>query len=130
VFLNLDGLGFGPPHYLLAEVPVVGLPRRFDGRMLALAETVAGRLGEPATGIALPGPTDGLALLSRGFRGLTVVGCQATGRLPFWHQPGDTPDHVDFRHAQEGVEFAWLLLRAMAEDLRGRNAADANGGAE
>ena len=116
--LNLDGLGFGPPHYLLAEVPVVGLPSRFDRRMLALAETVAGRLENPATGIALPGPTDGLAFLTRGFRGLTVVGCQPTGRLPFWHQPGDTPDHVDFPNAEAGVEFAWRLLRAMAEQLR------------
>ena len=121
MFLNLDGLGFGAPHYLLAEVPVVGLPRRYDRRMLALAGTVAGRLENPAKGIALPGPTDGLALLTRGFRGLTVVGCQPTGRLPFWHQPGDTPDHVDFGHAQDGLEFAWLLLRAMAENLQGSN---------
>jgi hypothetical protein len=118
-FLNLDGLGFGPPHYLLAEVPVVGLPRRYDRRMLALAETVAGRLEKSAKGIALPGPTDGLALLTRGFRGLTVVGCQPTGRLPFWHQPGDTPDHVDFGNARDGLEFAWLLLRTMAENLPG-----------
>ena len=117
-FLNLDGLGFGPPHYLLAEVPIVGLPRRHDRRMLALAKTVASLTEKPVRGIALPGPTDGLALLTRGFRGLTVVGCQPNGRLPFWHQPGDTPDHVDFDHAQNGLEFAWLLLRAMAEDTR------------
>ena len=117
-FLNLDGLGFGPPHYLLAEVPVVGLPRRYDRRMLALATAVAGGLEKPARGIALPGPTDGLAFLTRGFHGLTVVGCQPNGRLPFWHQPGDTPEHVDFASAQDGLEFAWSLLRAMAEDLR------------
>jgi len=119
-FLNLDGLGFGPPHYLVAEVPVVGLPRRYDRRMLALAEIVAGRLEKSPKGIALPGPTDGLALLTGGFRGVTIVGCQPTGRLPYWHQPGDTPDHVDFHNAQDGLEFAWLLLRTMAENLRGR----------
>src|SRR6185312_15070293 len=64
-FLNLDGLGFGPPHYLLAEVPVVGWPRGYDGRLLALAGAVAGGLENRVTGIALPGPTDGLALLAR-----------------------------------------------------------------
>lgn len=118
VFLNLDGLGFGPPHYLQAEVPIVGLPRRYDRRLLALADVVAAGVEKPPVGIALPGPTDGLAFLAKGFRGLTVVGCQPNGRLPFWHQPGDTPEHVDFPHAQEGLEFAWLLLRAMAEDLQ------------
>lgn len=119
-FLNLDGLGFGPPHYLLAEVPIVGLPRGYDRRMLALAASVARRLKEPAKGIALPGPTDGQAFLAKGFHGLTVVGCLPTGRLPFWHQMGDTADHVDFDSAHKGLEFAWLVLRAMAENLQDR----------
>lgn len=111
-FLNVDGVGFGPPRFLGVEVPMAGWPVRYPAEKVALAAAAAAAGGWADAGPhAMPGPTDGLAFLSRGVAGVTVVGFRGRGSLPHYHQPSDTADHTDLDAAWAGTEFAWAVLR-------------------
>lgn len=115
VFLNIDGIGFGPPRFLGAEVPVAGLPIKSPQEIVDVCRQVAAERGLVDAGPhALPGPTDGLAFLARGVPGTTVVGFRAGGILPHYHTMQDTSANMDFQAAREGVEFAWALLSQFA----------------
>lgn len=115
VFLNIDGIGFGPPRFLGAEVPVAGLPIKSPQAIVGVCREVAAERGLAYAGPhALPGPTDGLAFLARGIAGATIVGFRAGGVLPHYHTMHDTSANMDFQAAREGVEFAWAVLSRFA----------------
>jgi Peptidase family M28 len=120
VFLNLDGLGFGPPYLLGCGIPFAGLPVRYPPGLVAQCRKAAAEGGyelpEPLT---VPGFTDGLALLARGLSGVTLVGCQPDGRLPHWHLPTDDAARMDFDAAWAGVESACLVMRRLAREMQG-----------
>lgn len=114
--INVDGIGFGPPRLLGAEVPAVGIPLRAPARLLKACAAVAAELGLSDVGPhALPGPTDGLAFLARGLAAVTVVGFAEGQRLPFYHTMADTTAHVDFDAASLGAKYVkaivWQLAR-------------------
>jgi hypothetical protein len=114
-FLNIDGIGFGPPRVLGAEVPAAGLPVRADPQILELCRQIAQEMGLTDVGPhALPGPTDGLAFLARGMRGVTIVGFKAGGVLPNYHTFRDTSENMDWTSARAGLEFARQVCRGMA----------------
>lgn len=116
LFLNLDGLGFGPPRFLSAELPVAGLPVPYPTDLVHLCRRTAHEQGLVDAGPhTVYGPTDGLAFLIRGIPGITVIGFRNRGHLPNYHQVTDTPDRVDFEAAWCGIEFASALLRHLAE---------------
>ncbi len=111
VFLNLDGLGFGPPRFLGWEIPIVGWPAPYPRSLLNTAARVASEQSLACAGPhALPGPTDGLAFLARGVPGITVVGFREGYILPNYHEMQDTSDSMDFDAAWAGVEFARALM--------------------
>lgn len=112
VFMNVDGVGFGPPKYLVCEVPVVGLHTvPYSSWMIESCKQVAqGPDGVEALPQVMPGPTDGLALLVRGLPGITIIGCQEDCYLPNYHQLTDTSEKMDFDSAWAGTEFTWRLI--------------------
>jgi hypothetical protein len=115
LFLNIDAIGFGPPRFLGAEVPAAGPPLRFDPEMVALCAAAAAEAGRIDAGPhAIPGPSDGLAFLARGIRGVTIVGFRDGGVLPHYHTFQDTSQNMDFAAARAGVEFAQSICRKMA----------------
>lgn len=114
-FLNLDGIAFGPCRYLVHETPGCGLPIRFEEPFLAVAEAVTTQHRCVAARVnALPGPTDGFALLARGVQGITIVGCQDGGALPYYHTPQDVPENIDRATTWKNVGIAWDILRALS----------------
>jgi len=114
-FLNLDGLGFGPPRVLGREIPLVGLPKSYPPRILAMCTRFAAERGLLDVGpYTVAGFTDGLAFLVRGVPGLTVVGVHDDGRLPHWHRRTDDLHRMDFDAAWLGVEFASGLMQKLA----------------
>ena len=115
VFLNIDSIGFGPPRFLGAEVPVAGLPIKTPNDIIATCRQAAAERGLTHGGPhALPGPTDGLAFLARRIAGATIVGFHEGGVLPHYHTMKDTFANMDFQAAREGVEFGWAVLSRFA----------------
>lgn len=107
VFLNLDSMAFGPPRFLGAEVPALGLPLRSDAQLIELCIHVAKELDLHDAGPhALPGPTDAFAFLTRGMRGISIVSFQPGGVLPRYHTLADTVSNMDCAAAHASVEFA------------------------
>lgn len=116
VFVNIDCIGMGPTRFLGWEVPVVGHPVPYPPELTAIAKSVATEQGLTNPGPhSVPGPTDGLALLSRGLPGITVVGFQDRGHFPNYHRMSDSADAVDYESACRGVKFAWALLRRLSQ---------------
>ncbi|HEY2588050.1 MAG TPA: M20/M25/M40 family metallo-hydrolase [Tepidisphaeraceae bacterium] len=114
-FLNIDGIGFGPPRFLGAEVPAAGLPTRAPQWIVDICRQVAlGQNLADAGPHALPGPTDGLAFLARRIPGITIVGFRDGGVLPHYHTMQDTSANVDFEAAAAGVEFTGAVLGKLA----------------
>jgi hypothetical protein len=115
VFLNIDGVGMGPPRFLGAEVPAAGLPLRAPDWVLEQCAAVAAEQGLSDAGPhALPGPTDTLAFLARGLPGVTIVGFRNGYVLPHYHTMQDTSTNMDFDEALAGVRFAQAVLWRLA----------------
>jgi hypothetical protein len=65
---------------------------------------------------------------ARGVLGVTVIGSRADGQLPYWHQPTDDAERVDFEAAWWGVEFAQRLMpRLGKEGLREPHGSELHG---
>jgi hypothetical protein len=128
-FLNLDGLGFGPPRYFGWEIPVVGPPVPYPKDLLETAGQVAQEQGlENAGPRSLPGPMDGLAFLERGVPGIALAGFREGGELPHYHEMSDTSANMDFDAAWAGTTFAWGILRRWRREFDGDSADDAANG--
>ena len=110
-FINLDCVGVKPIRYFSQESPVIGPSVPYPKGLVARAQAVASTLASKPQPISLPGPTDGLAFLARGFSGITILGLTADGRMPNYHQMTDVPEHVDHAAIGEAVEFAWEFMR-------------------
>ncbi|HXE53847.1 MAG TPA: M20/M25/M40 family metallo-hydrolase [Tepidisphaeraceae bacterium] len=114
VYLNIDGIGFGPPRFLGTEVPIVGLPIASRAFIVDLCNQAAGELGLTDAGPHAIPTTDGLAFLERGVPGVTIVGFQGDGVLPHYHTMQDTLANMDLAAAAAGVEFARAVLLRLA----------------
>jgi hypothetical protein len=116
VFLNIDGIGMGPPRVLGTEVPVAGLPLRADPAVVKVALDVAREMDLRDAGPHILPTTDGVAFLARRIRGVTIVGFQDGGILPNYHTMNDTADNMDWPSARRGLEFANRVCRRLATD--------------
>jgi hypothetical protein len=118
LFLNFDNLGVGDPRFFGAEIPLFGPPAHFPPAMIEIAREAAADLGLLDPGPhTMPGPTDGIAFLVRGLRGMTIVSFRTHGYMPWYHLPGDTADHVDFVAAWQAVELGWLCMERMIAEF-------------
>jgi hypothetical protein len=115
VFLNLDNLGFGPPRFFASEVPLCGWPVAYSPEMIAAATAAAKDIGlEDAGPHSLPGPTDALALLTRGMQGMSIVSFRKWGFMPTYHRLLDTTENLDFDAAWMAILFGEALLQRIA----------------
>jgi hypothetical protein len=115
--LNLDGLGFGPPRFLGKEVPALGLPLHAPAPVITACSEVAGELGLIDAGPhALPGPTDGVAFLSRGIQCITIVGFSDGQRLSNYHTMSDAASNADFAAVCLGTRFAMTVAWKLAKE--------------
>ncbi|MCE9555356.1 MAG: M28 family peptidase, partial [Planctomycetes bacterium] len=114
-FLNLDTLGYGAPHCITTGCTLSGPQYRYPRDLLRRCEAVADRLGlSDAVGSGPPTPTDGVAFLSRGIPGLTIMTFQKGFYVPNLHQMSDTAERMDIEITAQSTEFAWEVLQDLA----------------
>ncbi len=107
-FIGLEGVGSGEIVYLARH----GLcdPRSPPADLLAWVERVAARHDVRPARMTMEDETT--VLLRRGYRAICVAGRDpATGTLPRWHRPDDTPDAVSEGVMERAAGFVMALLR-------------------
>jgi hypothetical protein len=130
-FVNLDSISYGRPHYLLSEGAVISYP--MDPRLVELCEAVAqadaeGSARYGARPIRIPFHSDALPVRARGFRAITILGCEEGVGAPYYHTPEDAPDRIDDAAMERCIGFTLDMIRALDRDV-GRGAATEPGAA-
>jgi hypothetical protein len=114
VFINLDSVSDGDPHYLVSEGAIVSY--RLDRRLIELCEAIAeaDRDGENryrAQPVRIPFHSDALAANTRGFRAISILGLEDGVNPPYYHTHEDTLDKLDDSATQRAVDFTVELVR-------------------
>ena len=116
VFLNVDSVSYGTPHYLVSEGAIVSY--WMDRRLIALSEALAE--AEPryrARPLRIPFHSDALPVRARGFRAISILGCEGGVNPPYYHTHDDTPDRLDEEAMSRAVAFVTDLARAIDRDV-------------
>jgi hypothetical protein len=124
LFVNLDSVSYGDPHYLASEGAIVSY--RLDRRLFELCEAIATADREDgnryrARPLRIPFHSDALAANTRGFRAISLVGAEDGVSPPYYHTHADTPDKLDEEAMTRAVEFTLELVRQIDRDV-GRQA--------
>lgn len=99
------------------EHTLSAVPIKTPKAMIELCERAADGLGlEGAGPHALPTFTDGIAFLTRGIPGVSLLSFEDGVHLPNYHQLSDTSENMDFDVGWEAVEFAWTVLDLLAPE--------------
>jgi hypothetical protein len=116
VFEMLGGAG---PAWLLREGIVI--PYHADARLAGCAEATAAC--HPYCGaypVALMhGASEMADALHAHVPAITLAGVSPEGAAPYCHQAGDTYDKIDPTVLERTYQFAWAMIRALDQDLRG-----------
>jgi hypothetical protein len=112
-FVNVDTVGNGRLHHVTAEG--FALLFRHDRRLIAACE----RLGTPPHVWRLG--TDGVVPLMRGYPSITLCALE-NGRIPNFHRPSDTVEHID----PSSVEAAADSVEALVRQIDGAFAQEAS----
>ncbi len=109
----LESLGCDGPAWLTREGIVV--PFRADRGLVALAEQLAADhpewRGYPTK--VFGGNTEMADAIRARVPAITLCGITAKGRLPYWHQPGDTVDKMDPEVLDRAYAFVWAYMQAL-----------------
>lgn len=118
-FLVLDNIGSGKVTYLLGEGMLKVIP--YDPQLLGLAQRLQNEYpaGTVLTQPNLLLPTDSLPVISKGYRSISFLGKDASGRLGNYHWHTDLLENVDREVVLFAEEFFLRYVRELAE-LRGK----------
>jgi len=115
----LESLGCDGPGWLTKEGILI--PFRADRELVSLAERLSEEhpewRGYPTK--IFGGNTEMADALRAGVPAITICGITANGRLPYWHQPGDTVDKIDPEVLARVYAFTWAYLQALDVRVRG-----------
>jgi hypothetical protein len=116
-FLNLDTFGYGTSRFIGVEHTLAAIPVKTPKAMLELCERAVDIHGlEDAGPHVIPTFTDGVAFLSRGIPGISLLGFADGVHMDNFHQPSDISENIDFDAAWDSVDFAWTVLELLAPD--------------
>lgn len=112
-FIGLEGLGSGDLVYLTRQ----GVCAHYtpDTDLLALARDVATRRPELVVqGAQMTGEDEVGTLRRFGYRAICLAGLDpASGTLPHWHRPDDTPETVSSEFMERAADLVMALLESM-----------------
>jgi Zn-dependent M28 family amino/carboxypeptidase len=115
VFINVDSVSYGTPHYQTAQGPIITYP--MDPALVEFCEALAA--AEPRYG-ARPFRAslsdDATPIRVRGLRVISISGLNDGLPPPWYHTPEDTPDRVDDAAMTKATDFATALIRLLDRD--------------
>lgn len=119
-FVNVDSVSFGNVHYLASEGAIVSY--RLDPRLFELCEAIAAADRDDgdrykAAPIRIPFHTDALPANTRGFRAISLVGCEDGVGPPYYHTHADTPEQLDEDAMTRAVDFTLELARQIDREV-------------
>ena len=125
--VNVDSVSWGDPSYQLSQGAIFSMP--MDGELLDLCHALAGanRDGEHRFGTApmrYSNVDDALPSQVRGIPSVSILGTENGALAPNYHQPEDTPEHVDAEALARTTEFVVSLARLLDREA-GRRRPDA-----
>lgn len=108
--VSLDSLGSGEPAVVTRESPVLAV---YERETLDWADRGALRAAVPPPArTSLTVTTDAIVAQHAGLRALSLVAIDEDGTLgPHYHQPTDTPDHVDWGSVESCTRLAAGVAR-------------------
>jgi hypothetical protein len=115
VFINVDSVSYGTPHYQVAQGPIITYP--MDPELVEFCEAIA--TAEPRYGarpVRVSLSDDATPVRVRGYRVTSICGLQEGLPPPWYHTHEDTPDKVDGQAMTKAVEFAQALVRLLDRD--------------
>ena len=121
VIIGLDGLTNGDLQYFEIEGEIIRTP--IPGWLKDILEDTAAsesRFRNEVKGFEIPvGGSDVAAFLAHGWNGV-CLGCvdPALGSPRHYHQPGDTPEHLDMDKLLYSIDFTEKLALAVMEKRR------------
>jgi Peptidase family M28 len=101
-FVNVDTVGNGEMHHVTAEG--FGLLFRHDNRLISASERLGSRPHVWRLG------TDGVLPAMRGYPSITLCALEH-GRIPNFHRPSDTVEHVDPPAVEAAADLVEGLVR-------------------
>ena len=115
LFINVDSVSYGAPHFQVAQGPVITYP--MDPELVEFCEALAA--AEPKYG-ARPFRAslsdDATPIRVRGYRATSITGLEDGLPPPWYHTPEDTPDKVDAEAMTNATEFVTGLVRLLDRD--------------
>ncbi len=89
-----------------------------DRRLIELSEAVAeAEAAYGARPVRIPFHSDALPVRIRGFRAISILGCEDGVGPPWYHTHDDTPDKLDEEAMTRAVDFVVGLSRAIDADV-------------
>lgn len=123
VFLNVDSVSYGTPHFQVAQGPIITYP--MDTELVEFCEALAA--AEPKYGarpVRVSLSDDATPLRVRKFRVMSITGLRDGLPPPWYHTPEDTPDKVDAEAMTNATEFTTALVRLLDRDAARRTGQD------
>jgi hypothetical protein len=115
VFLNVDSVSYGTPHYQVAQGPIITYP--MDAELVEFCEALAAaepRYGARPVRVSLS--DDATPIRVRGWRVTSITGLKDGLPPPWYHTPEDTPDRIDADAMANATDFVTALVRLLDRD--------------
>lgn len=122
VFVNIDSVSFGKPHYVAAEGAIISYP--MDARLIAICSELDVPGGDSPSPIVVPLHTDALPPRVRRMAAISIIGAEDGLGHRYHHTPEDTADRVDDAALTSATATALALIRAI--DAEVHTSADAS----
>ncbi len=116
LFVNVDSVSYGTPHYVTAEGAIVTYA--MDQRLVDLCAEIKVPGVEPKP-IRVPLHTDALPVRIRRYAAISIIGARDGVGAAYYHTHDDTPDRVDDEALAAATEMTVALVRAIDRDLDG-----------
>ena len=110
-FINFEAVGVGETQYTSREG--MTFPYASSLRLMDLAATITSRHPDwhSQPRVLGAGYTETGLVLQKGYEGITLIGLDDAGFLPYWHQIDDVLDNLEPDALNRAARMGWEMLQ-------------------